>query len=364
MEGRVTGVSRHVFLCLGVILAAAVLGLSLPAAARAGYITSQFQAPAAPNPDWQSQFDPHVSGGNVAYRLDSLDDTAGAYIWTIGEPSAVAWTQFAGGEYDYARWPAKDVVVYAHRDYDTFATTIWVTDGVTSAQISEPGPTASHPRIQGAVAVWQQGGDIKAVELDPSTLLPSRRWDVCSARGVQSHPDVDAGVVVWQDRRKGDWDIYARDLYHGAEKCICGARSRQTDPAVGGGWVVWVDRRGADDDIYGRPAAWVAAPNVWRLGRTLAVCTAPGAQREPVAGGGYVAWTDGRFSTRLNDHGVPDWDIRAYRLSARKAFRVTSESGTETSPSLDGDTLAWASLQDEHMIGPYFGRIMGVTLAP
>ena len=70
--------------------------------------------------------------------------------------------------------------------------------------------------------------------------------------GSEESPDVAGDLIVWQDNRNGNWDIYAYSLSTGEELAICTAPGDQGNPRVGDGYVAWDDWRDGDgvSDIY------------------------------------------------------------------------------------------------------------------
>lgn len=119
------------------------------------------------------------------------------------------------------------------------------------------GPCRS-PAIAGKWVVWQdqdQGGDVTGGDNIYDPRLPAfiGSEDVAEA----SNPDVYNNVVVWQDRRNGNWDIYGYNLTTKAEFPIIVQGADQTHPAItfspwlGGYVVVWQDHRDGNWDIYG-----------------------------------------------------------------------------------------------------------------
>ena len=71
-----------------------------------------------------------------------------------------------------------------------------------------------------------------------------------------SNPDVSGNIVVWQDSRNGNSDIYAYNLETGEEMQITTNEARQFHPRISGNLIVWRDARNkqTDDnnyDIYG-----------------------------------------------------------------------------------------------------------------
>ncbi|MGH7731920.1 MAG: hypothetical protein ACRENJ_11795, partial [Candidatus Eiseniibacteriota bacterium] len=155
---------------------------------------------------------------------------------------------------------------------------------------------------------------------------------VCTALQEQYAPVmVQAGggeIVVWDDYRGGERDIYAQKL--GAAGVtqwvldgvpVCKATGSQRDPraisdGAGGAIVVWQDARAGATDIY---AQRIDADGValWATGGVL-VCGAGGDQKAPVVvgdgqGGAVVAWVDERsagsdvYAQRIGAGGVMQW---------------------------------------------------------
>ena len=66
----------------------------------------------------------------------------------------------------------------------------------------------------------------------------------------QTNPDIQNGVIVWQDNRNGNWDIYVYDQNVKKEKPICTDEGDQTNPRMKTSRIVWEDNRDGDKDIY------------------------------------------------------------------------------------------------------------------
>ena len=92
-----------------------------------------------------------------------------------------------------------------------------------------------------------------------------RPFPVSTQFGGQAGPEIAGAMAVWTDNRKGNLDIYGRNLSTGRDYAVCTNRSQQDNPSVtryvtAGGKVryvaVWVDKRnhagGDASDIYGR----------------------------------------------------------------------------------------------------------------
>ena len=165
---------------------------------------------------------------------------------------------------------------------------------------------------------------IVVLSLWPSLGRAQRRPDlsgvpVCSASGSQGIPvaatdGAGGAVILWDDRRRGDSDIYAQHLrisgfvdhaWPTDGLAVCRAPGDQwsivaVHDGAGGVVVAWQDQRNLyDQDIYTQHvlASGVVDP-AWPVDG-LAVCAAPDEQSSPFivadgAGGAIVAWADAR----------------------------------------------------------------------
>ncbi len=151
------------------------------------------------------------------------------------------------------------------------------------------------------------------------------------AAGDQQHPDVAYNntlgeyLVIWQDLRYGDWDIYARRVSHdctlsGNEFVVSGFPGRQWHPAVAydnvnnGYLAVWWDNRNSQntgDDIYGQ----VFSSDGSLIGSNFPISTADGLQAYPDVTWNssehqyLTVWADNRNSVNTG------FDIYAQQIS-------------------------------------------------
>lgn len=183
-------------------------------------------------------------------------------------------------------------------------------------------------------------------ELSVGDAIPSAAWTQLD------RPDVASGgsnfLVVWQDGRDGvSDDIYGAritgtgTLVDPAGIAISTADGAQVAPRVA--WdganfvVVWQDGRGADQDIY---AARVTTGGVVRDAAGFVVTAASGDQRRPdVAGtgtGSFVAWEDTR-------NGPNNDDVYGARINTSAVVQdalgidVATSAGDQHAPAVTWD---------------------------
>lgn len=162
--------------------------------------------------------------------------------------------------------------------------------------------------------------DIYCQRLDSNgtVLWGPNGMPVCTANGNQSAMDivsnnkVDGVIVTWKDKRAGNFDIYAQKLeYTGSPQWtmngvkICDMNGDQLNPNIisdkdSGAIIVWQDNRGSDWDIYAQRID-KSGQVTWQLNGTE-VCTAIGDQEAPKnipdnKGGTIIAWKDERTSS-------------------------------------------------------------------
>jgi len=188
-------------------------------------------------------------------------------------------------------------------------------------------------------------------------------FPICTATGDQCNPAISGDLVVWQDDRNGNWDIYGCNLAAlsdtGAaraqaarlgcsdlpvEFAVCTASDDQISPAISGDKVVWQDDRNGNWDIYGCDLSVLAdqggsiAHSAGGLGcdesPEFAVCTASGNQTNPTISCDLVAWQDERDGSSSHIYG--------YDLDTQAEFPICTVAGNQTCPSAGGgDTVVW-----------------------
>ncbi|MHB0915900.1 MAG: hypothetical protein ACYC5A_09775 [Thermoleophilia bacterium] len=187
--------------------------------------------------------------------LDSSTTSGGRYDPDVDGDRAV-WVRDRG----YAGQYYEPVIV----DYDLSSDTyVYLTAlGGGAASSGESRYERAQPSLGDGEVVYQQ-----------RIREPGEQWDIYRAvsetyglplvaePGDQVNPALDGGILVYQDNRGGhldesgewvgEWDLYIKDLATGIETPLCTAAGDQVNPRISGNVVVWQDNRSGDWDVYG-----------------------------------------------------------------------------------------------------------------
>ncbi|MBN1132452.1 MAG: choice-of-anchor D domain-containing protein [Bacteroidales bacterium] len=164
---------------------------------------------------------------------------------------------------------------------------------------------------------------------DISTLAPYIEKALVVGYGVQSAPDIDGDIVVWEDNRNENYDIYMLNLETGDTTQITDDPADQRNPRVWGERVVWEDYRNGDRDIFMHDS----------IRGEIAVCTASQNQSTPDIYGARIVWSDSR-----------DWktDIYMYDLDTKQEELICGADRAQYTPSISGNFIAWQDYRNDN----------------
>jgi hypothetical protein len=164
---------------------------------------------------------------------------------------------------------------------------------------------------------------------------------VCNQFGGQAGPDIAGAMAVWTDNRKGNLDIFGKDLGSGKEYAVCTNNAAQDNPSVTrqvltSGKVhyvaVWVDKRnhpsGEASDIYGRD---ITARRTFLVSRNARI------KWFPDISGNWVVWLEA-------DDAAGPYDIKARDLDAGKTYLIA------TSKVLSPVSVDWRKLASGRVV--------------
>ncbi|MFH1382215.1 MAG: dockerin type I domain-containing protein [Chloroflexota bacterium] len=211
---------------------------------------------------------------------------------------------------------------------------------------------------------------------DPTVNVP-----VCTTNGTQEPAQIcsdgaGGAIIVWRDDRRVDYDIYAQRISAGGVPlwanngtAICTATNKQDYPQLcpdssGGAIIVWQDLRNGNYDIYAQRLNAAGIPQ-WTDNGT-AVCTATNKQEYPQlcpdgSGGAIIAWDDSRngantdiYAQRVNSAGAPQWTA--------DGIAVSSASEGQSRPVICSDgsggaVIAWEDMRPVLSTDVYTQRV-------
>lgn len=225
----------------------------------------------------------------------------------------------------------------------------WTSDGVAvcTAQYNQNEPKLTTDGAGGAIVTWQDyrpGGHfdiyVQRVDGDGTPRWATNGVPLCTAQLDQKFPQIASdgaggAVVVWKDKRDGEFDIYAQRIdatgvprWTNDGLRICGATNTQQDPVVvsdgtGGVFIVWRDfRMGGMARLYAQRVN-AAGVTAWAA-NGIPVSNVDGAWEPAIipdgAGGAIFTWYD--YRTVANN-----FDIYAQRIGPN-GERSWGETGT------------------------------------
>jgi len=209
---------------------------------------------------------------------------------------------------------------------------------------------------------------VMAVEAAPGEDLYS------PLNGAQERPDIDGNMIVWEDNRNGNKDIYfgtvdkfradsGRGTQHASYtgEQITDNPASQEKPSISGDYIVWQDNRNGNWDIY----FYKRSTGVEEL------LTGTGNQWMPIVRGKYAAWYDdsnGKTNVVLYDIAAGSvkkvidcdatttipWGTTEFKPALSEKYVTWVESGEEQIKYYEIETgkIGYASLSDNRQSWP------------
>jgi len=194
------------------------------------------------------------------YAAD-ITDPNNAFVYVVDE--------FASDQQQPAVY--RSTVVYQDHfndNADIWSADVWLKDAPQYQSV-----IADDTLNQAAPAVWDDivayerqtaAGDFDIYARDMS-VPASEPFLISGGTGLQQSPDISGHLVVWQDDRNGNWDIYGYNLITRQEFQITTDGANQPHPAISGLLVAWEDSRDTPTNIY----------YTWLDGDVIADCPNP-----------------------------------------------------------------------------------------
>jgi|GEM_PF-940572 len=292
-----------------------------------------------------------------AQRLDSL----GNIMWGIGgvpvctaDSAERQYTVISDGAdggifawQDTRHVSIKEGDIYAQR-VDSAGNLMWTINGVPVCTLASNTiyPMAVTDDSGGVIIAWSDSRngltDIYAQRLnaDGFAMWSSNGIPIASEVDYQSISSITKGsqggaIIVWNDKRSGDWDIYAQKVdgsgntlwqNNGIPVCIFDSiqgGGQSVSDNNGGAIISWVDCRNGNYDIYIQKINSNGV-KVWDS-TGIPICIADSAQWREVlifdgSGGAIIAWVDKRnygaspqnwdiYGQHIDSSGTARWEI-------------------------------------------------------
>ena len=263
-----------------------------------------------------------LPGGNMVCT-ESGDQTYTA-LCSDGEGGAIiVWSDFRGSDRD----------IYAQRcEYD--GDLLWDSSGipVCTASGDQQFPKIISDGVGGAIIVWTDGRDLglhayaQRIDGNGNLLWPGDGLAVCAAADNQAHPQIttddDGGaIVVWEDYRGSDWNIYAqrihRDgyfLWNATGELVCGEAGLQNNPQIiydrdSGAVIAWQDFRSGAGGIYAQRIDLTGCP-LWNAnGERIDEETSEPQITTDMTHGAIIVWVENEHicGQRISSSGNLQW---------------------------------------------------------
>ncbi|KLK87968.1 hypothetical protein SZ63_08225 [Methanoculleus sediminis] len=186
-----------------------------------------------------------------------------------------------------------------------------------------------YPDIDGNMVVWEDGRNGNK-DIYFSDSPGSSGIGITNDPASQERPSISGNHIVWQDYRNGNWDVYLYDRSTGGEELLTNDTGKQWLPIVRGNYVAWYDDSSGDTSIV---LYDIAAGSVKDVIECDARTTIPGGSTEfkPALSEKYVAWIEEA------DERVYYYDIGAGEMKGA----VSASTAIQSWPSLYGSVIAW-----------------------
>ena len=158
-------------------------------------------------------------------------------------------------------------------DYDLMSDTyVYLTAaGGGASSTGESKYERANPVLGASNVIYQQRLREAGEQWDIFRAVPDTFGEpLVTAPGDQVNPAIEGNTIVYQDNRSGyynesgawvgEWDLYLKNLDTGSEIPLCLAAGDQVNPHISGNLVVWQDNRAGDWDIYGAVMEDIADP--------------------------------------------------------------------------------------------------------
>jgi beta propeller repeat protein len=189
------------------------------------------------------------------------------------------------------------------------------------------------------VVLWEDdrhgNSDVYAYRVPTDLSTPGEECAIASGPSEQRKVAVSGDTVVWQDNRSGRWEIYSAKIpancsTPAAESLVSTGEGNKTNPDISGNTIVWQDDRNGlgSSDIYAKDLS---------TNQEFPVSTGASLMDTPAISGSVVVWRQ----ESPNNYDIFGRDLMARDLETGEVFQITSNSGDQVAPAISGNIVVW-----------------------
>ncbi len=211
---------------------------------------------------------------------------------------------------------------------------------ITEKRITTNDSNQVYPKIYGNIIVWEDERN-ENHDIYMYNLSTSKETRITVNSSDQYDPDVYGNRIVWEDWRNDDTnsngDIYMYDLSTSKEiPLITNDDSSQRCPAIYGDKIVWMDWGRGDEDVSDIYMYDLSTSTETRL-------PTHGMAYNPDIYGNRIVWEEERDD---------NYDIYMYDLSTSTETKITTNWANQLNPAIYGDRIVWEDWRNDDDSGP------------
>ncbi|WP_292367048.1 MULTISPECIES: Ig-like domain-containing protein [unclassified Methanoculleus] len=186
-----------------------------------------------------------------------------------------------------------------------------------------------HPDVDGNMVVWEDGrnGNKEIYFSDSAGYIGDR---ITENAASQERPSISGDYIIWQDYRNGNWDIYLYNRVTKEETQLTSDTGKQWLPAISGNYAAWYDDSSGETNVV---LYDIADETVKDVIECDAKTTIPYGSTDfkPALSEKYVAWVE-----------EADGRIQYYDIATETTVgRVSTSTAIQSWPSIFGDIIVW-----------------------
>lgn len=269
-----------------------------------------------------------VDAGRVVWQ-DARFGASEIYLWTPTAPSGINLTNTPD------EWEAQpdlegDLVVWkdGYQGMGIHGLNL-TTQRVFTVTVGQR--DLSRPRLSGQIVVWaddRKGSD--DWNIYGYDLAAQHAFTITAAAGNQADPQIDWPWVVWWDFQER---IYAHNLQSGETHTILATHgARLPDVSAADQLVVWQDMRNGNWDLYGYDLA---------TNQEIEIVKAPGDQEFAAIAAGLVTFQTQRPTGA--------WNVGLWVRTLDRHFVIDPHSAFQTQPAVAGSVVVWQDSRNHQL---------------